>query len=66
MKLIDKLIGTEFTFPASAENETLYDVTIGKVYSLAGADKDGDLYFIDDKGEKNYAGMDNNSHGEIA
>lgn len=31
------------------------DCTIGKVYEVVGYDDDGDLFFIDDVGEKDFA-----------
>lgn len=31
------------------------DVTVGKIYTIAGKDLDGDIYFIDDAGDKNFA-----------
>ena len=70
MKMIDfvkpeTLIGTKFSFPKCDENEYLDDITFGKVYTVAGIEVDGELYFMDDVGDRNYAGMDDNSHGTI-
>lgn len=33
----------------------LPDVTVGKVYSVAGIDEDGEAYFYDDVGDRNWA-----------
>lgn len=34
---------------------TLKDVTLGKIYTCQGEDEDGDLWFLDDEGERNWA-----------
>lgn len=33
----------------------MWDTTVGKMYTIAGVDYEGDVYFLDDKGEKNYS-----------
>lgn len=39
------------------ETTTSGDVTVGKVYEIAGTDDLGWLYFIDDAGDRNFAMM---------
>lgn len=56
---------TKFTFPDVLENRSLCDVITGHVYTLEDIDSDGEMYFIDLAGEKNYAGMDDDSNGII-
>lgn len=31
------------------------DITVGKVYTIAGRDEDDEVYFIDDAGDRNFA-----------
>lgn len=45
-------LGTRIKF---SNAEELKDVTNGKEYTISGRDWDGDEYFIDDVGERNYA-----------
>lgn len=45
-------IGDKFV---AAHATTSGDVTVGKEYTIAGEDQDGDVYFIDDAGEQNFA-----------
>jgi hypothetical protein len=51
-------IGTKVVF---SNGEALHDVTNGKEYTIAGIDWDGDEYFIDDAGERNYAAASGDS-----
>jgi len=51
-------VGTKFVFKET--QLTLYmqrrgDLIIGKIYEIAGIDEDGDEYFIDEAGDKDYA-----------
>lgn len=48
-------IGTRFTPTLTTRSK---DVTVGKEYAIVGRDRDGDLYFIDDVGERNFAMCD--------
>lgn len=38
-------------------NDELIDITVGKEYTIIGFDEDGDLFFIDDVGEADYAAI---------
>lgn len=54
--------GTEIRFPDCPHNHEVIganavDITFGRVYTIEGVDWDGYCYFIDNEGEKNYAGM---------
>ena len=51
-------VGTKFVFKET--QPTFYiqsrgDIIIGKIYEIAGIDEDGDEYFIDEAGDKDYA-----------
>lgn len=48
-------LGTRFTPTCTTRTK---DVTVGKEYAITGIDRDGDLYFIDDVGEHNFAMCD--------
>ncbi len=45
-------IGTVVVF---SNAEQLEDVTNGKEYAIVGVDDDGEEFFIDDKGDKNFS-----------
>lgn len=49
--------GDQIVFGKCKKNKGLDDVTVGKIYTVAGKDEEG-LYFIDDAGDKNYSGFD--------
>jgi hypothetical protein len=40
------------------ENGLPQDCTVGKVYEIVGYDSDGDLYFLDDVGDRDFAFAD--------
>lgn len=49
-------VGLKLRFIGNANTvEETPDTTFGKVYKIAGHDEDGDPYYYDDRGEKNYA-----------
>jgi hypothetical protein len=50
-------IGTKFNFNKGSfiQVARLTSVTYGKTYTISGHDEDGDAYFFDDSGEKNFA-----------
>lgn len=50
-------VGTKFNFNKGSRHQVarLSDVTYGKTYTISGHDEDGDAYFLDDSGEKNFA-----------
>jgi len=71
MKLIESLIGMQFVFQNTEVNRELLaqgelsDITFGKVYAVEGIDEDGELFFLDDAGEANFAGMDYTCNGDV-
>lgn len=60
-------VGDTIVFGDSADNckAKSIDITIGKLYVIAGQDGDeqGDLFFIDDAGDKNYSICDSKRYG---
>jgi hypothetical protein len=51
-------IGDWIVFYGCIDGYTMMDVTIGRIYTLDGMDRDGDFFFIDDVGELNFAADD--------
>lgn len=54
-----KFIGTR------GEAGSLTDITYYKVYEIAGIDEDGDMYVIDDVGDRNFACSGNGGNGRF-
>jgi hypothetical protein len=48
-------IDTKIRFTGAKERFQLEDVTLGKIYVIEGLDEDGEEYFLDDVGERNFA-----------
>jgi hypothetical protein len=67
---LEQQVGAKFIFPDTEYNNdmlrngSLPDITLGKEYQVFGED-DGELFFIDDAGDKNFAGMNHVGNGEV-
>ncbi len=52
-------IGTDVRFVRDVyDSMPVPDVTVGKIYTIAGKDVDGEIYFYDDSGEENFSAAD--------
>lgn len=56
-------VGDVIRFTEKAKDENLKDVTIGKLYVIAGRDWMGDVYFYDDANEEDYAAANEGYEG---